>query len=138
MRSWCVTIRSRACANTNTHFSAATPFASCCASAVTRSCNAGEFAELGFGHLRPFGAGVRAGAIAFIRASTLAVLHAPTHIERRTPSRRRPMTPQERELVTALFDRLASLENHPRDPEAERLIAQGLAKAPHALYPLVQ
>jgi hypothetical protein len=48
------------------------------------------------------------------------------------------MTPQERELVTALFDRLAALENHPRDPEAERLIAQGLAKAPHAIYPLVQ
>jgi hypothetical protein len=48
------------------------------------------------------------------------------------------MTPQERELVTALFDRLAALENNPRDPEAERLIAQGSALAPHAVYPLVQ
>jgi hypothetical protein len=48
------------------------------------------------------------------------------------------MTPQERELVTALFDRLTALENHPRDPEAERLIAQGLSQAPHAIYPLVQ
>ena len=48
------------------------------------------------------------------------------------------MTPQERELVTALFDRLAALEQNPRDPEAERLIAQGVARAPHALYPLVQ
>jgi uncharacterized protein len=48
------------------------------------------------------------------------------------------MTPQERELVTALFDRLAALENSPRDPEAERLIAHGSALAPHALYPLVQ
>jgi uncharacterized protein len=48
------------------------------------------------------------------------------------------MTPQERELVTALFDRLAALEGHPRDAEAERLIAQGLAQAPNAIYPLVQ
>ena len=48
------------------------------------------------------------------------------------------MTPQERELVTALFDRLAALEQNPRDPEAERLIAQGVASAPHAIYPLVQ
>ena len=48
------------------------------------------------------------------------------------------MTPQERELVTALFDRLAALENNPRDPEAERLIAQGSTQAPHAIYPLVQ
>jgi hypothetical protein len=48
------------------------------------------------------------------------------------------MTPQERELVIELFDRLAALENNPRDPEAERLISQGLARAPHALYPLVQ
>ena len=45
------------------------------------------------------------------------------------------MTPQERELVTALFDRLAALEQNPRDPEADRLIAQGVARAPHALYP---
>jgi len=48
------------------------------------------------------------------------------------------MTPQERELVAELFDRLAALENNARDPEAERLISQGLAHAPHALYPLVQ
>ena len=33
------------------------------------------------------------------------------------------MTPQEQALVDELFDRLASLENAPRDPEAERLIA---------------
>jgi uncharacterized protein len=35
------------------------------------------------------------------------------------------MTPQERELVTELFDRLAALENTPRDPEAERGIMDG-------------
>jgi hypothetical protein len=48
------------------------------------------------------------------------------------------MTPQERELITKLFDRLAALENAPRDPDAERAIAEGLARAPHAVYPLVQ
>src|SRR5215831_20370762 len=48
------------------------------------------------------------------------------------------MTPQEQALVDELFDRLASLENTPRDPEAERLIADGLRRAPHAVYALVQ
>jgi uncharacterized protein len=48
------------------------------------------------------------------------------------------MTPQERQLVAELFDRLASLEVAPRDPDAERVIAEGLARAPHAVYALVQ
>jgi uncharacterized protein len=48
------------------------------------------------------------------------------------------MTPQEQELVTDLFDRLAKLESMPRDPAAERLIAEGGQRAPHALYALVQ
>jgi uncharacterized protein len=48
------------------------------------------------------------------------------------------MTPQERQLVADLFERLAALENEPRDPEAERLIRDGLSKAPHAIYALVQ
>ncbi len=48
------------------------------------------------------------------------------------------MTPQERQLIVDLFDRIAALENQPRDPEAEQAIRQGLAKAPHAIYPLVQ
>src|SRR5215468_9595831 len=48
------------------------------------------------------------------------------------------MTPQERELITQLFDRLAALENAPRDPDAERAIQEGLARAPHAIYALVQ
>jgi hypothetical protein len=48
------------------------------------------------------------------------------------------MTPQERALVTELFDRLATLEATRRDPEAERLIADGLARAPNATYALVQ
>jgi hypothetical protein len=48
------------------------------------------------------------------------------------------MTPQERELITNLFDRLAPLESAPRDPEAEQTIEEGLKRAPHAIYPLVQ
>jgi len=48
------------------------------------------------------------------------------------------MTPQERQLVENLFDRLAQLENAPRDGEAERAIVDGLRRAPNAVYPLVQ
>jgi uncharacterized protein len=48
------------------------------------------------------------------------------------------MTPQESELIAELFDRLAQLESSPRDPDAERVIAEGLRRAPHAVYPLVQ
>jgi uncharacterized protein len=48
------------------------------------------------------------------------------------------MTPEEQKLVDALFDRLAKLESAPRDPDAERLIAAGLQRAPHAVYALAQ
>ena len=48
------------------------------------------------------------------------------------------MTPQERQLVEDLFDRLAQLEKAPRDADAERVIAEGLRRAPNAIYPLVQ
>jgi hypothetical protein len=48
------------------------------------------------------------------------------------------MTPQESELIAELFDRLAQLENSPRDADAERAIAEGLRRAPHAAYALVQ
>src|SRR5437867_1419207 len=40
------------------------------------------------------------------------------------------MTPEERDQVTDLFDRLAALEANPRDPEAERLIQDGLRREP--------
>jgi uncharacterized protein len=48
------------------------------------------------------------------------------------------MTPQESQLVNDLFDRLSKLETVSRDPAAERLIADGLQRAPHAVYALVQ
>jgi uncharacterized protein len=48
------------------------------------------------------------------------------------------MTPQERQLIDDLFDRLAQMERAPRDPDATAAIAQGLRKAPNAVYALVQ
>ena len=48
------------------------------------------------------------------------------------------MTPQERQLVAELFDRLASVEDMPRDRDAERTIEEGFSRAPNAAYPLVQ
>src|SRR5882757_1527602 len=48
------------------------------------------------------------------------------------------MTPQERKLIDELFDRVESLENSPRDPDAVAAINEGLERAPNALYPLVQ
>jgi uncharacterized protein len=48
------------------------------------------------------------------------------------------MTPQERQMIDDLFDRLARVESAPRDPDAAAAIAQGLRKAPNAVYALVQ
>jgi hypothetical protein len=48
------------------------------------------------------------------------------------------MTPQEQQLVADLFERLASLEDQRRDPDAERLIREGLGRAPNSVYALVQ
>jgi hypothetical protein len=48
------------------------------------------------------------------------------------------MTPEERKLVMELFDRLATLEDAERDPEAEDLIRDGMRQAPNAVYALVQ
>jgi uncharacterized protein len=48
------------------------------------------------------------------------------------------MTPQERQLIDDLFDRLSRVESAARDPDAVAAIAQGLRKAPNAIYALVQ
>jgi hypothetical protein len=48
------------------------------------------------------------------------------------------MTPQERKLVEDLFERLATLERNPREPDAEEAIRAGLRTAPNATYALVQ
>ena len=48
------------------------------------------------------------------------------------------MTPQERQLIDELFERLSRVEGAARDPDAVAAIAQGLRKAPNAVYALVQ
>jgi hypothetical protein len=48
------------------------------------------------------------------------------------------MTPEERQVITAIFERLRAAENHPRDPEAERLIADLVARQPYAPYAMAQ
>jgi hypothetical protein len=48
------------------------------------------------------------------------------------------MTPQERQRVAELFERLARLENSPREREAEELIMEGLRYAPNSPYAMVQ
>src|SRR5512132_3526137 len=48
-----------------------------------------------------------------------------------------PMTPQERELLTGLFDRLKQCDRNPKEPDADRFIAQAVAAQPWALL-LVQ
>jgi hypothetical protein len=48
------------------------------------------------------------------------------------------MQPQERELIAGLFDRLRPFDSQPRDPEAERLIADSVARQPSTPYLLTQ
>src|SRR5262249_56734708 len=45
---------------------------------------------------------------------------------------------EEAKCDTYLYDRLATLEDAPRDPDEERLIRDGLRQAPNAPYALVQ
>jgi uncharacterized protein len=48
------------------------------------------------------------------------------------------MSPEERQLLSALFDRIHTATATPRDPEAERLIADALRTEPAAPYYLAQ
>ena len=48
------------------------------------------------------------------------------------------MTPQERDVIAGIFDRLRQAENQPRDPEAERFIAERLREQPYAVYAMAQ
>jgi len=71
-------------------------------------------------------------------APPLAAPQSATYITSAWASKETRLTPQESELVDELFNRLVQLETAQRDPEAERLIADGLRRAPHAVYALVQ
>lgn len=48
------------------------------------------------------------------------------------------MQQQERDLIAALFSRLQQFESQPRDPEAQRLIADLVARQPASPYLLTQ
>ena len=48
------------------------------------------------------------------------------------------MTPEERQVITGIFERLSAAENHPRDPEAEKLIGDLVAQQPYAPYDMAQ
>jgi hypothetical protein len=48
------------------------------------------------------------------------------------------MTPQERDVIAGIFDRLRHAADQPRDPEAERFIAQKLQEQPYAPYAMAQ
>ncbi|WP_186420538.1 DUF2076 domain-containing protein, partial [Bosea sp. CS1GBMeth4] len=48
------------------------------------------------------------------------------------------MTPQERDVIAGIFDRLRQAANQPRDPEAERFIAERLREQPYAVYAMAQ
>jgi hypothetical protein len=48
------------------------------------------------------------------------------------------MQAEERDLITGLFDRLRPFDSQPRDPEAERLIANLVSRQPSSAYLLTQ
>ncbi len=48
------------------------------------------------------------------------------------------MQPEERDLITGLFGRLQQFESQPREPEAERLIANLVVRQPSTPYLLTQ
>jgi hypothetical protein len=50
----------------------------------------------------------------------------------------RQMSPEERQLLVGLFDRIRQNANNPRDPEAERFIADQVRAQPYAPYLLAQ
>jgi uncharacterized protein len=48
------------------------------------------------------------------------------------------MNSQERDVISGIFDRLKSVADAPRDPEAERFIAELVARQPYAPYAMAQ
>ena len=48
------------------------------------------------------------------------------------------MTPQERDVITGIFERLKQAGDAPRDAEAERFIADLVARQPYAPYVMAQ
>ena len=48
------------------------------------------------------------------------------------------MNPQERQVIDGIFERLKAVANQPREPEAERYIADLVRQQPYATYALAQ
>ena len=48
------------------------------------------------------------------------------------------MNPQERAVIDGIFDRLKGVANQPRDPDAERHIADLVRQQPYATYAMAQ
>ncbi|ALK10283.1 DUF2076 domain-containing protein [Blastochloris viridis] len=48
------------------------------------------------------------------------------------------MSPEEKSVIAGIFDRLSQAENQPRDPDAERFIAERLRTQPYAPYVMAQ
>lgn len=48
------------------------------------------------------------------------------------------MNQQERQVISDIFDKLKQVESQPRDPEAERFIADLVARQPYAPYAMAQ
>lgn len=48
------------------------------------------------------------------------------------------MSPEEKNVIAGIFDRLAEVADQPRDPEAERLIAERVRAQPYAPYAMAQ
>src|SRR5687768_1323884 len=48
------------------------------------------------------------------------------------------MNDQERQVISDIFRRLEQVANQPRDPEAERFIAEKLREQPYAPYAMAQ
>ncbi len=48
------------------------------------------------------------------------------------------MTPEERKVIGGIFDRLREAASQPRDPEAERFIADRIREQPYAPYVMAQ
>ena len=48
------------------------------------------------------------------------------------------MNSQERDVISGIFERLKSVADAPRDPEAERFIAELVARQPYAPYAMAQ
>jgi uncharacterized protein len=73
-----------------------------------------------------------------LQHATLRATYHQASIGAHDNQRRVTMTPQERDVIAGIFDRLKQAANQPRDPEADKFIAERLAQQPYAPYAMAQ